>query len=342
MPNESTPFAAVASTVQPPPALRYQPAEPSKAWPPETKAVVAAAAVVSALSLATWGGSVWMFVQPSAFPRSRLMLAGPFSFDFLRFVLHAVSHAAVIAGALTAARSARSRPRLARRLLLGGACGVLALALYQFGALMIFQTGLSQQRRGPDQIVSVAMDGARLVGMNVICGLLVMMLVLSRSGALPGGAGPAGWPTETGLIIAAAAVVVATDLLSDGALVWISLRPDLFTRIGAPEWTTAGVALFASRIALRLPILAGAAVMLPARGRRAGAPRVLILIGAAGLIALSLYGYVHSMFRPPAGMPRYQGARRIITTVYGVASLVTLATIHALAVFALTRRRTGD
>src|SRR5688572_7992427 len=113
----------------PPPALGYSVVGVGGAdgWSAETKAVVVAAAVVSLLSLGTWGGSLWQSLDPRAFS-GRLLLGKPGSLDFFRFVLVAVMHVTVIAGALLAPANAR----LARRLLLAGALGVIALAVYQF------------------------------------------------------------------------------------------------------------------------------------------------------------------------------------------------------------------
>jgi hypothetical protein len=318
-----------------PPALRYEPASTAPGWPAGTRAVVAAAAVVSVCSLGTWGGSLWMFVQPSAFPNSRLMLTGPLSFDFARFVLHAVAHAAVIAGALLAP----ANQRLARRLVLAGACGALALAVFRFASFSMFQTGLSRPRQGPDQIVAVAIDGARLVGMNLVHGLLVMVLVLTRAGTTRGtapgiDAGPE-WPPLVRLIVAAAAVNAATNLMENGATGWISLQPHLFNSIRSADWTSSSLALFGARAALYLAVLGGGAAALLGHAR--GKARGLLVGAAAGLLALSVYGYVHSVFWPPLGMPRYQEAQRVTTTVYGVASLVTLGMIHVLVILALTR-----
>jgi hypothetical protein len=177
--------------------------------------------------------------------------------------------------------------------------------------------------------------------MNLVYALLVMMLLPARAGASTGGEVSARWRPETQLIVAAAAIGALTDLLSYGATLWISLQPHLFKRIGAGDWTTFGIVLLSARVVLHLAILAGAAAMLMRRDRRSGVARGLLLTGAAGLLALSVCGYVHSMFWPPVGMPRYQGAQLITTTVYGISSLITLGMIHALVLFAFARRRSN-
>src|SRR5688572_3355847 len=134
----------------PPPALGYSVVGVGGAggWSAETKAVVVAAAVVSLLSLGTWGGSLWHYLQPRAFPRGTLLLSKSGPLEFLRFVLVAVMHVTVIAGAVVAPANAR----VARRLLLAGGFGFLALSVYRFATFTIFQTGLVRRREGPDQI----------------------------------------------------------------------------------------------------------------------------------------------------------------------------------------------
>lgn len=316
-----------------PPALAYDVAVARhERWPVETRAIVVAAAVVSLLSLVTWGGTLWRYVQPSAFPRSRLTLGQPLSPDFASFVLHAAMNVLVVVGALTAL----ANRRLARRLMLAGALGVLVLAVYQFASFTLLQTGLTIRRQGPDRLVFAAIDGARLVQMNLVHGLVVLVMTLrgpwTRTTADPS----LSWPVETVLIVAAVAVASAVAVADRAAILWIRLQPHLFKRIGAGDWTVLAYTLFAAGLVLHLLVLGGAGLGL--FGRRLTAARRLLLLAAVGLLCLTAYGYARSVLAPPPDFPRYQGPEAIVTGVGSAARLLIADSAQVLLIFAMTRR----
>jgi len=301
-----------------------------RGWPVETKAVVAAAAVAAFLALLTWGGSLWMYVRPADFRLSSLMLQPWPSVDFALFVLHALLNAAIILGALTALGS----QNVARRILLAAALCLLALALYKFASFSVFQTGLRVRREGPDQVYWLVDDGTRLVVMNLVFGLLV--LALSRQTRTYSPADAAGW--ITGLVIAAVAVDGVVHLANAGVTVWVSLQPSLFKTIGAGPWTAYGIVLLVARVLLYATVIAGAAAMLV--WRRQGLGRRLLILTAAGLLALTAYSYVRSLLvAPPPSYPRYQGPELIKNTVIHAGNLITAHLIHVLVLYALIRRR---
>jgi hypothetical protein len=320
----------MTSAPAPPPALTYHTTPAGTArWSAETKAIVAAAAVVSLLSLLTWGGTLWRYLQPSAF-RGTLILEPWPSVDFALFVLRAVMNLAVIGGALAAIGS----QRVARRVLLSAGLCLLAIALYQFATFSVFQTGLTRRREGPDQVAWLVMDGGRLVGMYLVHGLLV--LALTRA-AQPATSSPAGWPWVTQLVVAAAAVDSVVRVADVAALVWIRLQPSLFKTIGSGAWTTYGTTMLVIRVLLYLAVIGGAAAALLWRRHRPG--RRLLLLGAGGLLSLALYFYVESFVAtPPPDFPRYKGAERVTNIVSHAGRVLTGAMIHGLVIFALARR----
>ena len=318
----------MTSAPGPLPALGYQatPAGAGGAWSAETKAIVAAGAVVSLLALLTWGGSLWMYLRPADFS-GRLILQPWPSVDFALFVLRAALHAAVIAGALAAVAS----QRVARRILLPAALCVVALGLYQFASFSVFQTGLTRRREGADQVVWLAMDGARLVGTYLVHGLMAVALARPSARAASG-------PAVSDTIVIAAAVDSVVRLADRGALVWISLQPALFKSIGSAPWTPHAAGVMAAAVLLHLALISGAAAALLSRGRHAG--RRLLLLGAAGLLALNVYGFVRPFVTaPPPGMPRYQGPQAITNTVNAVGRVLTGEMIHVLVILAMARRR---
>jgi hypothetical protein len=313
------------------PSLPYDTAGPpgDGGWPPETKAIVAAAAVVSLLALLTWGGSLWRYLQPSAFRGTMILEPWP-SVDFALFVLRGAMSVAVMAGALVALGSRN----VARRVLLVAALTMLAIALYQFATFSVFQTGLTRRREGPDQVYWLVDDGSRLVTTHLVYGLMVLALT-RQSAATASLAGPRPWITQ--VIVAAAAVDCVVHVAATGANVWVALQPSLFKTIGSGAWTSYGITMLVVRVLLYLLVITGAAAALAWRRHRLG--RRLLLLGAGGLVALALYFYVESFVAtPPPGFPRYKGAERVTNAVYDVGRVITMEMIHVLVLFALTRR----
>ena len=319
----------MTSAPAPLPALTYHTTPPGDTgWSAETKAIVAAAAVISFLSLLTWGFSLWMHLQPSAF-RGRLLLQPWPSVDFARFVLHAVLNVAVIAGALMAFVS----HKVARRVLLVSSLCLLAVALYQFASFSVFQTGLTNRREGADQVYWLVDDGARLVWMYTVHGLMLLALARPTSpGSPPGG----GTVPVTDLIVAAAAVGAVVRLVQAGVSVWLSLQPSLFRTIRSGPFTAYRIVILSVTVLLILALIGGAALWL-LRHRRVVARR-LLLIGAAGLLALSVYGYVKFRVSPPPDFPREKGLERVKNTTSAIGRIITTEMIHGLLIFALTRR----
>ena len=141
-------------------------------WRPEATAIVVGAAVSSFFALLVWGGVLWRYLSPKTF-QSGLLLGGPLSPDFIAFVLRAVFHATVLAGAVAAFAG---NGRVARKLLLAGALGVVAVGLYHFVRVNLFPYSAGA-RRGPDVLFNVLDTGVRFIDMGIPHMLLALAIM---------------------------------------------------------------------------------------------------------------------------------------------------------------------
>jgi hypothetical protein len=343
-----TPIAGSATPDDP---QRPATVDHTPAWPLATSWIVAAAALASVLALGLWAGVLWRYLQPSAF-RGSLILGRPLSVGFVLFVARAFAHALVIGGAAAGVLGWR---RAARWPLLVGGTAVVAIALINFTTLTVFQSGLRIPRTGADFVVGVAVDGAPLVGTNILYLLLVWAMshkyvddharpdrpTVSEVGPAPALAYSAGEPRdgrpEVAAILAAVAVNSAAQIVDLAAWTWISLEPAAFHSYGSSGglagWITSGV-FFLGYAA----VVAGAAGLLLWR-RRAG--RTILALGAVTVVALRIYGYARFLAAPPAGMARTHGPELIVYTIADVARIGTMLLVYALAVAAVTYLAAG-
>ena len=323
-------------------------------WRPETMAIVVGAAVASMFALLVWGGVLWRYLAPKTF-RSGLILGGPLSPDFIAFVLRAVFHVLVLAGAVSA--FAR-RPSVARRLLLAGALGVVANGLYHFVRVNLFPYSA---RRGPDVLFNAVDTGVRFIEM----GIPHMLLALAMGRPVRGHAAPSGGaplpvapvdleqgrpdpaqpipysahgddrPIEARAVVLAAGVAALASLACFAMLACVAALPSGFQtiRVNWSDFTWITPAYLITDAAL----LVGAAAAL--FGRRWARP---VLLAAAWLrLALFAYGFVHSWTHPPGGMPRYKGPELAVSLTTDFARIVTTATVYVLLIYVLRRGR-GD
>jgi hypothetical protein len=323
---------------------------PTSAWPAETWWVIAAAALASMLALLNWGGTLWRYVQPSAFS-GRMTMQPVRSALFALFVASALAHAVVLVGVAVVPFGRRA----GRVLLLAGAGAVIALALYQFFRSAVLVNGFRTPSRGPDRLVNIATAGAWFAT-NTIPHLLLVYAVARRPPFDPRAAAAADayaaesespqpelryFPgandppaPERAAIVLLAGVSSVAAILQSAAILWLMLAPQSFRTIGASRgWYE--TTMLATGAALNLIVVCGAAALLL---RRRTIGRRLLLAAAAGLILFYLYGHTHFLLSPPADYPKYVGAERYVDVVGAVARFGATAIVYALAVAAVGRR----
>ena len=165
---------APAPPPSPRPALAYQAGGGAAAWPPETKAIVLAAAAVSVSGLATSAYVLWMWLEPAAFKRGGVAPWPVLSFSTFQIAARLLFDAIVVAGAAAAV----ARLRGARAMLLGGAAGLVVLAVVaQVNNSFFFEpTKLSRNKGGPDLISEVISHLGWLLNTVVVRLLLIYAL----------------------------------------------------------------------------------------------------------------------------------------------------------------------
>jgi hypothetical protein len=323
------------------------------AWSPETRAVAAAAAVSSFLALLTWLGVSWRYVQPSAFPRSSLLIGPPLSLDFAVFVLRVIFHAFVLAGAAAAAL----RHRWARILLLVGGLGVVGLGLQYFAKANLYPYS---PHRGADVVYNLTDSGAFFVTMYLPHVLLVLVMawpvargrpvpeaaIAADTTAAEGGTVRAGrlLPYSDGTdgdnesaqvrraVVLAAGVDAVASFARTVMLAWVALQPSAFRSIGTDRSYLTSVFTIGS-VASELAILVGAAALL-ARRRW---PLPLLLAGAALWLVVHAWGWTLTWVFPRGYLPAYRGAEWVVNVTADTSRILTMALVYVLLVFVLLR-----
>lgn len=150
---------------------------------------------------------------------------------------------------------------------------------------------------------------------------------------------PSEWPPETWWVIAAAAVASALALLNWGGLLWRYVQPSAFSpKVVLGPVRSLQFALFVASAAAHAVVLVGVATV--PFSRRAA--RVLLLAGAASVIALALYQFIYSAglrsgFRAPG-----RGPDRLVSVASAGAWFATHAIPHLLLMYTIARRPLFD
>jgi hypothetical protein len=354
MQAETTSPVSANDPPRPAPVLPIEPVD-RPAWPYETRAVVAGAAFVSVLVVLVWGTVLWRYVQPSAFG-GRLTLGPPLSVEFALFVVRPLVHPAVLAGALA---SWMGRP-VARRLLLVGGLGAVAIALEAFVRQNLFHFS---RWDGFDVVYNVVDVGARFINTGIPHMLLVVAMTRPGVRSRPASDAPmdalasTDAPPETQAtaptaarplpysktatdddgqmgraIVVAAGMDAAASFLRTVVMVWAAAWPSAFQSVGV-DWSAMSTPLTAARVASDLAVIAGAAALLARRrwGWRA------LLAGAAGVLGLRALGWGLAWVYPRTIMRGRAGPDYAVSMVYDTARVGTMAVVYVLLIYVITR-----
>jgi hypothetical protein len=142
------------------------------------------------------------------------------------------------------------------------------------------------------------------------------------------------WPLEAKVIVLAVALDAFCHLVRSALELWLAASHGSFRFVGVPPGVRYRIVLVAS-VAAYGTVLAGAAAALL---RRHGRSTRWLAAGAAGCLAVGLYGLVATWWFPYYDYQGLAGAELITNATHDVYQTGTMAVVYALALYVVSRR----